>query len=255
MATERGGLPAEPVSGLLFGSVADRYERYRLGYPRELLEAVVRYAGRPVHAALEVGAGTGKATRLFASPGVEVTALEPDAQMAGLLARTTQGVPVEPVLTTFEQFHTGRRFDLVYAAAAWHWTDPQTRWAKAVELLVPGGVLALFGRPAELIDPALFAAVDDIERRLLPEASQTAGHPWSAGDMARADGLADVTEHSLPGVVTVTAADFIGRLATVSAYLGLQPEHRAEVLRQVGAVLPGQVDIDNTVRLALARRI
>lgn len=255
MVSERGGLPPKPVSGLLFGSVADRYERYRLGYPPELLEAVVQYAGRPLRAALEVGAGTGKATRLFAAAGVAVTALEPDAQMAALLVRTTQGLPVEPALTTFEQFRTGRRFDLVYAAAAWHWTDPRTRWAKAVELLAPGGVLALFGRSAELMDPALFAAVDDIERRLLPEESQTAGHPWSIGDMAGTDGLADVTEHSLPGVVTRTAANFVGRLATASAYLGLQPEHRAEILRQVGAVLPGQVDIDNTVRLALARRI
>jgi hypothetical protein len=55
------------VSGLVFGSVADSYERFRLGYPDELLAAVLRYAGRPIGSALEVGAGTGKATRLFAS--------------------------------------------------------------------------------------------------------------------------------------------------------------------------------------------
>jgi hypothetical protein len=148
-------------------------------------------------------------------------ALEPDAEMADLLARTTQGLPVEPVVVTFEQFHTDRRFDLTYAAAAWHWTDPRTRWAKVIELLVPGGVLALFGRPAELKDPALFAAVDDIERHLLPEQSRTAGHPWSIEDMACIDGLTDVVEQRLPGVVTTTAADVVGRLATVSAYLTL----------------------------------
>ncbi len=232
VVTERGELPKGSLSGLLFGSVADRYERYRLGYPDELLAAVLRYAGRPMGAALEVGAGTGKATRLFASPGVEVTALEPDAEMANLLARTTQGLPVEPVVATFERFRTERRFDLVYAAAAWHWTDPTTRWAKVVELLVPGGVLALFGRPAELKDPALFAAVDDLERRLLPEENRTAGHPWSTDDMACVDGLTDVAEQTLPGVETTTAAEFVGRLATVSAYLRLQPEHRAAVLRR-----------------------
>src|SRR5262249_35737960 len=220
-----------------------------------LRTAVLRYAGRPVGTALEVGAGTGKATRLFAVPGVEVTALEPDPQMAALLARTAQGLPVEPVVTTFERFRTGRRFDLVYAGAASHWPDPKTRWAKAVELLVPGGVLALFGRPHELMDPALRAAVDGIERRLLPEQSQAAaGHPWSIEDMARADGLADVTQQKLPSVVTMTAADYVGRLATASAYLRLRPDHCAEALRQVRAALPGQVDIDTTVRLALGRR-
>lgn len=254
MVTNGGELPAESGSGLLFGSVADSYERYRLGYPGELCAAVLRYAGRPVGAALEVGAGTGKATRLFASAGIEVTALEPDRQMAALLIRTTQGLPVEPVVATFERFHTARRFDLVYSAAAWHWTDPQTRWAKAVDLLVPGGVLALFGRPFELMDPALSAVIDDIERRLLPGHGQIPGHPWSAEDMAYVHGLAEVTEHRLPGAVTMTAADFVGRLATASAYLRLQPDDRAEALRQVRAALPDQVDIDTTVQLALARR-
>jgi trans-aconitate methyltransferase len=138
--------------------------------------------------------------------------------MADLLVRTTQGLPAEPVVATFERFRAKRRFDLVYAAAAWHWTDTTTRWSKVVELLAPGGV-ALFGRPAELKDPALFAAVDDIERRLLPEENRTAGYLWSIDDMACVDGLTDVAEQVLPSVETTTAAEFVGRLATVSAYL------------------------------------
>jgi len=48
-------------------------------------------------------------------------------------------LPAEPVVATFERFRAKRRFDLVYAAAAWHWTDPTTRWSKVVELLAPGG--------------------------------------------------------------------------------------------------------------------
>ncbi len=151
-----------------------------------------------------------------------------------------QGLPPEPVVATFERFRAKRRFDLVYAAAAWHWTDPTTRWSKVVELLAPGGVLALFGRPAELKDPALFAAVDDMERRLLPEENRTAGYPWSTDDMACVDGLTDVAEQVLPSVETTTAAEFVGRLATVSAYLTLEPEHRAKVLRRVRAALPDQ---------------
>jgi len=242
------------VSGLVFGSVADSYERFRLGYPDELLAAVLPYAGRPIGSALEVGAGTGKATRLFASCGIEVTALEPDAEMAKLLARMTQGLPVEPVVETFERFDTGRRFDLLYAAAAWHWTDPRTRWTKAVELLVPGGVLTLFGRPAELMDPGLHAAVDEIERRLIPEPNRTAGHPWSTADLARVDGLTDITEQKLTSVEATTAAEFVARLGTVSTYLSLVPDDRAEVLREVRAVLPDEVDIDTTVQLTLSRR-
>lgn len=247
--------PAERVRGLSFGSTADQYERYRLGYPDELLDAVLQYAGLPLRSALEVGAGTVKATRLFASQGIAVTALEPDAEMAQVLERTTRGLPVEPVVTTFEQFVTADRFDLVFAAAAWHWTDPGTRWSRAVELLVPGGVLAVFGGRAELHDPALFAAVDEIEKQVLPDDDPAVVHPFSIEEMAATVGLADSVQRDLPRVTSTTAADFLGRLATVSAYLMLSAEARAEALDRVGAVLPDRVDVDSTVRLFLARRV
>lgn len=255
MVRPPGERSADLIRGLSFGSVANQYERYRLNYPDELVHAVAQYAGRPLRFALEVGAGTGKATRLFASRGMEVTALEPDAQMAHVLGTTTRGIPVEPVLTTFEEFRTARRFDLVYAAAAWHWTDPARRWARAVELLVPGGVLALFGRPAELKDRVLFAAVDEIEKRVLPDDDPSVVHPWSVEEMASADGLTDIVQRDLPCVVTTTAGDFVGRLATVSAYLMLSPQARARALGQIYSVLPDRFDVDATVQLSLARRV
>lgn len=254
MTSQRGEQANELVRGLSFGSVANQYERYRLDYPDELVDAVLQYAGGPLRSALEVGAGTGKATRLFASRGIEVTALEPDAEMAHVLERTIRGIPVEPVVTTFEEFGTARHFDMVYAAAAWHWTDPASRWARAVEMLVPGGVLALFGRPAELQDPDLFAAVDEIEKQVLPDDDPAVVYPWSVEDMTAADGLIDVVQSDLPCVVTTTAADFVGRLATVSAYLMLSPQARADALHRVRAVLPDRFDIDGTVQLSLARR-
>jgi SAM-dependent methyltransferase len=251
---ERGRRIPERARGLSFGSVADQYERYRLDYPDELADAVLEYAGRPVGSALEVGAGTGKATRLFASRGVHVTALEPDAGMARVLQRTTRGLPVEGVVTTFERFETTRRFDLLYAAASWHWTDPGSRWARAVGMLAPGGVLALFGSPAELKDPALFAAVDEIEQQVLPHDEGDAAHPWSVDEMAAVDGLTDVTRRDFDGATTTTAEGFLGRLATVSAYLALNPQARTEALRRVAAVLPDHVEIDAAGTLFLARR-
>lgn len=54
---------------LSFGAVAEAYERFRPVYPAELFDMVMTYAGRPVRTALEIGAGTGKATRLFAQRG------------------------------------------------------------------------------------------------------------------------------------------------------------------------------------------
>lgn len=100
---------------------------------------------------------------------------------------------------------------------------------------------------------ALFAAVDEIEKRVLPQDDPTV-HPWSVKEVAAVDGLVDVVQTDLPRVVTMSATDFVGRLATVSAYLTLRTSQRFDLLRQVRAVLPDHVDIDATLHLAMARR-
>ncbi|HEX8495958.1 MAG TPA: class I SAM-dependent methyltransferase [Actinomycetales bacterium] len=252
-----GGSGAQPPRALTFGSVAEAYERHRLGYPDEVVDEVLRYAGRPVGNAVEIGAGTGKATTLFASRGIDVTAVEPDADMARVLRRTTTGLPVEVMVTTYEQLHLDRRFDLLVAAASWHWTDPATRWTRAAQLLVPGGVVALLGRDARLCDPALAEAVLDVEREVLADGDGgSAGvHPWSLDETVDVLELTDAVELLLPDPVTTTPAGYVGQLATVSAYLVLDAQVRDDALRRIEAILPDRVDIDSTVQVSMVRRI
>src|SRR5690348_12997875 len=114
------GMPGRALS---FGVRAGAYERFRPGYPPGLLDLVTAYAGQPVRTALEIGAGTGKATRLFAQPGVTVTATEPDGAMLAELRRHVPAT-VRTVQGAFEDLQPGERYGLVYAAAALHWTSP-----------------------------------------------------------------------------------------------------------------------------------
>ncbi|WP_254876228.1 bifunctional 2-polyprenyl-6-hydroxyphenol methylase/3-demethylubiquinol 3-O-methyltransferase UbiG [Streptomyces sp. CAI-85] len=115
-----------PDRALTFGTVAESYERFRPAYPAELFTLVTEYAARPLVTALEIGAGTGKATRVFAGRGLELTATDPDAAM---LTELRKHVPadVRSTQAAFEDlpFHD-ERYDLVYAAAALHWTHPRT---------------------------------------------------------------------------------------------------------------------------------
>jgi SAM-dependent methyltransferase len=96
----------------------------------EPFDVVMRYAGQPVRTALEIGAGTGKATRLFAQRGVTVTATEPDEAM---LAELRKHVPadVKSVQAAFEDLRSGESYGLVFAAAALHWTNPEGRWPRS----------------------------------------------------------------------------------------------------------------------------
>ncbi len=240
--------------GLLFGTTAESYERFRLGYPDEVVDRTLAYADRGVREAVEVGAGTGKATRAFASRGIQVTALEPDPDMFGVLQRETIGMPVTPVMLGLESY-AGSPVDLVYAASSWHWTDPATRWSRTVATLKEDGVLAIFGSTVSLVDPEAAAAVGEAQAGWLDE-DRPPGLPeggWH--DEVVGTGLfCDVQEQLLPREVVLPQREFVGYLSTVPAYLRLAPDDRQSALRQVAAALPAQVRIDRAARMLLARR-
>ena len=250
--------------GLVFGSAADAYERHRLGYPDAVADLVLAYAHPPVSTALEVGAGTGKATRLFAGRGVTVTACEPDPAMAVVLRRRTTGLPVEVVISTFEAYGPGEGpYDLLFSASAWHWTDPGRRWDLTTGFLRPGGTVALFGSGragSRLVDPALQDAVSEVRRTAFPdetratEARSPSGTWWPGSELEADARFGDVEEHDLERVVRRSRSEHLAVLGTLSAYLQLAPTERDALLIRIGAVLPDEVEVDATVRLHLARR-
>ncbi len=240
-----------PSRGLLRGTAAESFERFRLGYPDVVVDGTLAYADIPVRSAIEVGAGTGKATRAFASRGVHVTALEPDVDMFAVLERETTGMSVEPVLSSFEKYD-GPRVDLVYAAAAWDWTDPQHHWTRAVDMLVDGGVLALFSSPMKLADRALQAGVDAVFARRDQHVLASAG--WLHDEMTASDLVVDVEHHVVPREVVLLQREYIGYLSTLVDYADLPAEERQDVLHRTASVLPSQVLVDATLGLHLARR-
>ncbi|MFF8934428.1 class I SAM-dependent methyltransferase [Streptomyces paradoxus] len=246
---------------LSFGGVAEAYERFRPGYPVELFEMVTAYAGRPVATALEIGAGTGKATRLFARRGIVVTATEPDGSM---LAELRKHVPanVATVRAAFEDLRPEERYALVYVAAALHWTDPEGRWPRIAALLEPGGVFASFGGPFRLADPAVRETVHAARAPFLEsdEIPSPDGTPpehamqWPGSELQRSEWFTDVQQAVIERHVTMSARDYIGHLSTVSAYLVLPASVREQVFSRIRQVLPATVEMTADITVHLARR-
>lgn len=251
----------QPSRGLTFGSAAEAYERFRLGYPEALVDRVLGHATRPVRSALEIGAGTGKATRLFAAAGVSVTALEPDPAMLAQLKNHVSG-NVDPVLSSFEDTDLSAQVDLVYAAAALHWTDPATRWSRIATLLAPGGVVASFDGPRHLADDGLREQVRRAREPYVADDGVPSpdGTPadaklqWPGTEMAASRWFTDVEQIMLKRRVQLASAEFVGHLSTISAYLLLPVAQRTEVLSKIGSVLPDRVEIVADLTLHLARR-
>ncbi|MCU7722505.1 methyltransferase domain-containing protein [Actinoplanes sp. KI2] len=177
--------------GRLFDEVPELYDRVRPGYPGELFADLVAVtgigAGSPV---LEIGCGTGQATRSLAALGCEVTAVEPGEGMAALATRRLGefgNVTVERA--TFEEWgDRGRRFDVVVAASSWHWVDPAVGWRRAREVLRPGGWMVLLGhvvvrRPGE---PEVYAETADLHEKFSP-GNPDWGHPPTEAEVRGSD--------------------------------------------------------------------
>lgn len=141
-----------------FDRAAASYHDARPAYPDALYADLLTLTGlRPPARLLEVGCGPGKATPPLARRGFPITAVELGPALTDEARRRLAPFPrVSVVNSSFEDWEPppGVRFDLVYAATAWHWLDPRTRYAKAAALLAPGGRLAVWG--AEHAFPAGF---------------------------------------------------------------------------------------------------
>ncbi|MCF2533463.1 class I SAM-dependent methyltransferase [Yinghuangia soli] len=241
--------------------MAEAYERFRPGYPAELYDLVAAYADGPLRTALEIGAGTGKATRLFAQRGITVTATEPDSAM---LAELRKHVPadVRTVQASFEDLRTGERYELVYAAASLHWTKPEGRWPRMAALLEPGGVFASFGGPLRLADRAVQKAVDEARAPFLAtdDIPSPDGTPpdremqWPGTELQASEWFTDVRQAVIERRVTMSARDYVGHLSTVSAYLVLPPAERERAFESILRVLPDAVELEADLTIHLARR-
>jgi len=156
--------------GRVFNGVAEVYDRVRPTYPDEMFEDLVAITGLNNHSSiLEVGCGTGQATQSLAALGCSVTAVEPGGALADLARRRVETFPnVELETATFEAWDDrGAHFDLLVAAASWHWVDPTIGWRRAHDVLRPDGWLAVLGnvvvrRPGEL---EVYAETADLHER------------------------------------------------------------------------------------------
>ncbi|MEW2159419.1 class I SAM-dependent methyltransferase [Streptomyces sp. NPDC007189] len=231
--------------GRVFNEVPELYDRVRPGYPGELFADLCALTGLDERSSvLEVGCGTGQATRPLAALGCSVTAVEPGSAMATLVRRRIASLPnVEVETSTFEEWDDrGRHFDVLVAASSWHWVDPSIGWQRAYDVLHPGGWMALLGnvvvrRPGE---PEVYAETADLHERFCP-GNPDWGHPPLEDDVRATDegwGLVDdpgalfgpTIVRWYPTVQWFDGAGFADLLRSTSLYRTLDGDVREPLL-------------------------
>jgi trans-aconitate methyltransferase len=142
-----------------FDQVANLYNAVRPHYPEALTEDILSFADlKQNDKILEIGCGTGLATKSFAKRSFPIVALDPGPEMLRAARESLAGFNNVVFLeTTFEAWPATRaEFRLIITAQSWHWAPPEVRFVKAAEVLSPGGSLAVFGNvPVGLPTPLL----------------------------------------------------------------------------------------------------
>lgn len=281
------GLPDATPAVATFDAGAAAYDRARPGYPAEAIADLVDLCALDAASSvLEVGCGTGQATRLLAPLVRRVRCVERGSALADLARANLASAPGVTVTTSaFEDFDpAGERFDAVVSATAFHWLDPAAAYPKVAALLRPAGRLALLtnahGDAGTHTDPRLAEQVRELHRRLAPEigswqfppheavrADATAGGDiaavWSRVDRrvyepVPVDGLFEPPSvRTYPWLARYDRDGYLEMLGTQSSYALMDADRRAELFAGIGALvdehLGGTVTKEYVTVLAVAR--
>jgi SAM-dependent methyltransferase len=278
MQSEAGGAgraPDDAPAGaipprLAFGQVAELYDQSRPSYPRAVIDDVIEAAGlRPPARILEVGAGTGKATLLFAERGIGVVALEPSPEMAEVArARCAPHPGVEIVGSEFESWSASELFPALVSAASWHWIDPALRYELAARALRAGGTLAAIWTFPDWEHCDLRGALADDYRAGAPQmAPDFPMHPASEPTTLAGDWRAEIESSRAFTEPTVSAYSWSQRYAS-DGYARLLQTHQdhillsapvrgrllAEIAAEIEAAAGGVITLPLVTRVCLARR-
>jgi len=136
-----------------FSNRVANYVKYRPHYPREIIGYLESSCGLTQESVIaDIGCGTGISTRLFLENCNQVIGVEPNAAMRAA---------AEEFLAEFSDFTAveGRSdnttladasVDLVVAAQAFHWFDPEKSRPEFLRILKPGGHIVLIWNERQL---------------------------------------------------------------------------------------------------------
>jgi SAM-dependent methyltransferase len=226
-----------------FDSAADLYDAARPSYPEQLFEDLVDLAGLERRARLlEVGCGTGQATRALLERGFTVVCVEMGPRLAERARGNLAGLPVEIHVAPFEAWEgEPGAFDLVFAATAWRWIDPAARYRQAHRFLAPGGHLAFWSAlhaiPAGF-DPffaeiqAVYDAIGESRDGEWPPPPPEEV-PDHAAEIEASGLFEDIQVRRYVWEKSYTSDAYIALLNTFSGHIAMEAEKRQHLYREI----------------------
>jgi SAM-dependent methyltransferase len=222
-----------PSAAVGFASAAEVYERARPSYPQDAVDWLVAQTGLGEgRTVVDLGAGTGKLTRLLVPTGARVVAVEPIAEMrahihgAEVVDGTAEAIPVPD-----------GSVDVVTVAQAFHWFDHDRALPELHRVLREDGSLVLVWNMRDLDDPVQ-RGVEDL---LAPMRTDIPGQIQGAWrePLARSSLFGPATVGEFAIEQRFTTDDLCDRVASTSFVAALPAVDREELLVRVRALTHG----------------
>lgn len=146
-----------------FSSLAKQYI-HRPAYNDHLLKTLLQYTGylqKPEFSVADVGAGTGKLTKMLLEKGLNVIAVEPNDAMREEGIAYTCGYDVQWQTGSGEE--TGlpdESVDWLLMASSFHWTDPLKSLPEFARVLKPDGYVTVIWNPRDIESSELHSRIE-----------------------------------------------------------------------------------------------
>lgn len=226
-----------------FEEVPELYDRARPAYPADVFDDLVALTGLPARGRiLEIGCGTGQATQPLAERGFEIVCVELGAGLAAVARRKLAPFPkVEIVNALFETWEPNAGgFDAVVAFTAFHWIDPEPRYAKAARVLREGGALGIVATQHVLTETGDHFWTDvqeDYEAVEPSEDNRPPPRPDEVGDLSgeidASGNFRSVAVRRHLWDVSYTADEYIDVLDTYSGHRVMDGDARARLYDRI----------------------
>jgi SAM-dependent methyltransferase len=216
-----------------FEMVADEYDAARPSYPDAVYDALGPLDGLRV---LDVGAGTGIATRALIARNAKVVAVDPGRAVLRRATAHTSDLPAVAADGALLPVRAGA-VDLVCFAQAWHWLDESRRVAEAHRVLRPGGRWAGWWSHARADGEPWFDEYwAEIERSCPGTDRRQRDTDW--GETVAAPGWFDVGDRvTVPWIREISVAAWMTDQASHSYVAGLPDGGRGALLGKLRTVL------------------
>jgi ubiquinone/menaquinone biosynthesis C-methylase UbiE len=235
-----------------FDRAAEEYERTRPDYPDAVLGVLPI---GPEATVVDVGAGTGKLTRVLARHYARVLAVEP---LDGMRAILEQVVPTaESYAGSAEKLPLpDASVDGAFAAQAFHWFANDEAVAEFARVLRPGGVLALIWNEGDdaRIDPRPEAYRAYLEELHAPSlAAVRAGPPFR--DLFARGPFGAVAEAAFPHDHVLDRSGMLDNVRSMSWIASKPTAEQEVVIARLGELVPeGTYAIPNVANVMWAVR-